>query len=623
MGSILDMLTSPADVKILGNGDLELLGGEIREFLIETVTSNGGHLASSLGVVELTMALHRVFETPRDKIIWDVGHQCYSHKIITGRRCDFSTLRQFQGLSGFPDRNESPHDSFGGGHAGTSISAALGMAVARDLDQENHNVIAVIGDGSMGAGMAFEAVNHAGHLGSRLIIVLNDNGISISPRIGSLYHLLNSVRFNPCYEATKREFRKGITRLPYGSIFFDMTKKIKKHFSDIVFPPSVFKDLGFTYLGPIDGHDIDQLEAALLRARDFESKPVIVHVMTTKGKGYTPAETNSIKYHGVSPRVSRKTIVPSYNEVFARTLTEIMSNNKKVVAVSAAMLEGTCLTSVQQMFPDRVFDVGICEQHAVTFAAGLAAEGYIPVVAIYSTFLQRSYDQIVNDVCLQKLPVIFAVDRAGIVGDDGKTHQGMFDLSYLRSIPELTLCSPKDGAELRDLLHAAVSAGSPFAIRFPRGSAISTPSADAGEPIFAATGELLRQGRDAALIAIGSAVHPSLEAAEMLSAQGIDCSVVNARFVKPLDESLILEIVRETKHVFTIEENTVTGGFGSAVLELLSRERIFNIPITCIGLPDEFIAHGPQEHLRSLFGLNAAGIADTIQKAMRVPMEIF
>jgi 1-deoxy-D-xylulose-5-phosphate synthase len=580
--------------------------------LIDTVSENGGHLASSLGAVELTIALHRVFNSPADKLIWDVGHQSYAHKLLTGRRDSFTSIRQYQGLSGFPVRAESPHDAFGTGHAGTSISAALGMALARDLDGKSNHVVAIIGDGSLGSGMALEAVNHAGHLGTRLVVVLNDNAMSISPSVGAISRLLNQVRLDPRYESAKSRARQIAGRLPLGKSAWELSKTMKSRVERAFLPGAFWQQLGFTYLGPVDGHDIAELEAALKRARDYEFKPTLVHVLTQKGKGFSQAEIDASRFHGVSPRSNNGKSAPSYSQVFGRTVLRLMEENEKVVAISAAMLDGTGLTEAASKFPRRVFDVGICEQHAVTLAAGLAAQGFVPIVAIYSTFLQRAFDQIIHDVCLQNLPVVFAIDRAGIVGDDGKTHQGNFDLSYLRAIPDLIVAAPKDENELEHLLFTAVRAGRPMAVRYPRGNGEGVTLEAHFHELPTGRGELLREGDDLAILAIGASVYPALAAADILAEEGVRCSVVNARFAKPLDAELITGLA-ERMPMLTVEENALAGGFGSAVMELLSGSGLPPVKVESLGLPDRFIEHGTQERLRAMFNLHREGIIQKIR----------
>jgi len=472
MAWVLDKINCPADLKQLTYQELEQVASELRQEMVATVTTTGGHLASNLGVVELTLALHRVFDSPRDKIIWDVGHQSYAHKLITGRRQRFSSLRQYKVISGFPCRSESEHDVFGTGHASTSISAALGMAIARDLAGDDYKVVAVIGDGAIMAGMALEALNQVGHLGSKLIVVLNDNGMSISPTVGALSKLLSKVRFDPRYHRAKKEGKRLLDNLPLGDRLWDLSQLVESGIKGLVLPSVIWEKLGFTYLGPLDGHNIADLEAALIQVRDSHYKPTFVHVITTKGKGYRPAESDAVYFHGVSAKDGSKTEAPTYSEVFAQTVLRLTRENPKLVTITPAMPEGNCLSIVEAEFPQRVFDVGICEQHAVTFAAGLATQGFVPIVAIYSTFLQRAFDQIIHDVCLQELPVVFAIDRGGIVGDDGKTHQGTLDISYLTLIPNLIVSAPKDENELQHLLYTAVKAGYPMAVRYPRGSGL-------------------------------------------------------------------------------------------------------------------------------------------------------
>ncbi len=612
MPGILDQINSPDDLKQLKQSQLTQLASEIRQLLITTVSQNGGHLASNLGVVELTIALHRVFHSPDDKIIWDVGHQSYTHKLLTGRRVDFATLRTYGGISGFPVRSESLHDAFGGGHAGNSVSAALGIGLARDARGDCFHVVAVIGDGSLGTGMALEAINHAGHLGTRIIVVLNDNGMSISPSVGAVSRLLNRVRFHRSYESAKQAARKRIIRLPLGVSAWNFTRRITRQIEGVVLP-NFWEQFGFTYLGPVDGHDQNSLESALERAKR-ETGPVLLHVITRKGKGYADAEANATRFHGVASSTEATVALPSYSQVFGQTLLRLMQENDKIVAISAAMLDGTGLTPVAATFPGRVFDVGICEQHAVTLAAGLATGGSIPVVAIYSTFLQRSYDQMIHDVCLQNLPVVFAVDRAGIVGDDGKTHQGSFDITFLRSIPGIVIVAPKDETEFQHLLHSAVTYGKPVAVRYPRGNGGLARRVDKFDIIPIGSAEILQQGRDLAVLAIGATVFPALEAARKLEAKGISCAVASARFVKPLDENLIKELGVNTGRLVTVEENSLIGGFGSAVLELLASSGI-NVKVERVGLPDVFIEHGNQDFLRSKYDLDASGIVGRVNQA--------
>ena len=609
MPQILDRIDSPAALKLLKQAELKQLASEIREELVTIVSTNGGHLASNLGVVELTIALHRVFDSPRDKIVWDVGHQAYTHKLLTGRSSRFVSLRQYGGLSGYTSRDESEYDSFGAGHASTSISAALGMAVARDLSGDDYHTVAVIGDGAITGGMAFEALNQAGHLGSRLIVVLNDNGMSISPTVGGLAKLLSRVRFDHRYRRAKEKGKRLLRFLPFSNKLRWASQQVESGFKGLVMLTVLWEELGFTYIGPVDGHDPRELEIALTQARDYHLKPTLVHVVTTKGKGYLPAEGDAVYFHGVPAKSTSDKALPSYSEVFAQTVLRLARENPNLVVITPAMPEGNCLSIVEAEFPERVFDVGICEQHAVTFAAGLAAQGCIPIVAIYSTFLQRAFDQIIHDVCLQGLPVVFAIDRGGIVGDDGKTHQGTFDLSYLTLIPDLIVSAPKDENELQHLLYTAVKSARPMAIRYPRGAGTGAELDTELHVIPAGKGEIVREGEDVAILAIGTTVAPALEAAQELASSGIEATVVNTRFAKPLDSELIIDLASRIKHVVTVEENTVSGGFGSSVIDLLQKSGRPGVQIKSIGLPDNFIEQGTQSTLRAKYGLDAEGIA--------------
>ena len=611
---MLDKIDSPADLKGLSLAALEELATELRHEIITTVTTTGGHLASNLGVVELTIALHRVFNSPSDKIIWDVGHQSYVHKLLTGRRKEFGSLRQYGGLSGFTCRDESEHDPFGAGHASTSISAALGMVIARDLAGEDYHVVAVIGDGAITAGMSFEALNHAGHLGSRLIVILNDNGMSISPTVGALAKLLGRVRLDQNLLKVKKRGKRIVTALPKGETLWRLSQKLEDRFKELFMPTPIWEELGFTYIGPIDGHNINDMETVLSQVRDSASKPTLVHVVTTKGKGYSPAESNAVYFHGVAAKGGGNGGIPTYSEVFAQTMLRLAREEPRLVVVTPAMPEGNCLSIVEAEFPKRVFDVGICEQHAVTFAAGMATQGFIPVVAIYSTFLQRAFDQIIHDVCLQDLPVVFAIDRGGIVGDDGKTHQGTFDISYLTLIPNLVVAAPKDENELQHLLYTAVKSGRPMAVRYPRSAGLGVPLDAELREIPLGEGEVLRYGEDVAILALGSSVAPSLEAASKLAAKGIEATVVNARFAKPLDASLINDLSGRIRRIVTVEENVLNGGFGSSVNKLLQESGRCNVQVKNIGIPDEFVEHGSQAVLRSKYGLDAEGIARQVLK---------
>jgi len=622
MSRLLDNINGPADLKGLSLAQLEDLAAEIRHEIIDTVTTTGGHLASNLGVVELTIAPQRVFDSPRDKIIWDVGHQSYVHKLLTGRRGQFNTLRQYRGLSGFTSREESEHDPFGAGHASTSVSAALGMAVARDLAGDDYKVIAVIGDGAITAGMAYEAMNHAGHLGTRLIVILNDNGMSISPTVGAVAKLLGRVRFNQPIGKAKKTSEKIITALPLGKKIWRLSQRIEARFKDFFMPTPIWEALGFTYIGPIDGHNIRELETVLSKAKDYTVRPVLIHVVTTKGKGHSPAETNAVYFHGVPAKGSSNGKIPTYSEVFAQTMLRLAREEPRLVVVTPAMPEGNCLSVVEAEFPRRVFDVGICEQHAVTFAAGMAAQGYIPVVAIYSTFLQRAFDQVIHDICLQNLPVVFAIDRGGIVGDDGKTHQGTFDLSYMTMIPQLVVAAPKDENELQHLLYTAIKLGRPMAVRYPRSPGLGVPLDTELHEIPVGKSEILRYGDDVAILAIGASVAPSLEAANELARGGIQATVVNARFAKPLDTALICNLADRVKRFVTVEENVLAGGFGNAVARVLSEAGRCDISLKTVGIRDAFVEHGSQTILRSKYGLDSKGIVQQVMNLFTESIEV-
>ena len=608
MPRLLDRINSPVDLKALTQQELEQLASEIREELVAIVSANGGHMASNLGAVELTIALHRAFDSPRDKIVWDVGHQAYTHKLLTGRRDSFGSLRQFGGLSGFTSRDESEHDPFGAGHASTSISAALGMAIARDLSNDNYHVVAVIGDGAIAGGMALEALNQAGHLGSRLIVILNDNGMSISPTVGALAKLLARVRFDQRYREAKERSWRILRHFPFSNRLWQASRQVESGVKGLVMPTTFWEELGFAYLGPIDGHDIRKLETAFAQVRDYRLRPTLVHVITTKGKGYRPAEGNAVCFHGVPAQNANTEAMPTYSEVFAQTILRLARENPKLAVITPAMPEGNCLNVVQAEFPERVFDVGICEQHAVTFAAGLATQNYIPVVAIYSTFLQRAFDQIIHDVCLQNLPIVLAIDRGGIVGDDGKTHQGTFDLSYLTLIPNLIVSAPKDENELQHLLYTAVKCGQPMAVRYPRSTGVGVKLDTELHTIPIGKGEIIRQGEDVAVLAIGIMVPAALEAAQKLASRGIEATVVNACFAKPLDSELILDLANRTKRMVTVEENALSGGFGSGVIDLIQESGIRDVQVRSLGIPDEFVEQGSQAVLRSKYGLDAEGI---------------
>jgi 1-deoxy-D-xylulose-5-phosphate synthase len=609
MRRLLDHIHSPKDLRPLSYAELKQLAQEIREELLTSVTATGGHLASNLGVVELTLALHRVFDSPRDRLVWDVGHQSYVHKLITGRRARFGTLRQAGGLSGFCDPAESPYDSFISGHASTSISAALGMAIARDLAQDDYHAIAIIGDGALTGGMAFEALNQAGHLGSRVLIVLNDNGMAISPSVGGLAHRLNLLRINYRYLWAKASVARLTSVFPGGRLMRKTATGLKNSIRRLILPRVIWEGMGLNYIGPVDGHNLQGLETVLHQLKHTYDGPTLLHVVTVKGKGHMPAEDNPEAYHGISSPGDRRDGTPTNSQVFAAAMLQIMRRDPRVVAVTAAMPSGTGLKEVAQEFPHRVFDVGICEQHAVTFAAGMASRGLVPVVAIYSTFLQRAFDQVVHDVCLQNLPVVFALDRSGIVGDDGKTHQGTLDLSYLCSVPNMAVAAPADDKELQDLLFTAVNAGRPMAIRYPRGSGSGTPPCEALHELPIGQGQELRDGADVALLALGATVGPTLEAADLLAERGVTAMVINARYAKPLDADLIMRAARHTGKLITIEENALVGGFGSSVIHLLAANGLRDTKVVTLGIPDEFVEQGYQTAVRHHYGLDAEGIA--------------
>ena len=624
---LLEQIGSPSDLRKLEGRQFRQLAEEIRGELVRVVLENGGHLAANLGVVELTLALHLCFETPRDMIVWDVGHQCYVHKLLTDRRGSFATLRQSGGLSGFPSPKESPHDAFGTGHGSTSISAALGLAQARDLKREDHHVVAVIGDGAMSGGLAFEGMNQAGHLKSRLIVVLNDNAMSISPNVGALSHYLQRVRTDPYYLRLKREFEVIMRRLPLGDRLLEAVNRFKDGVKHMLTPGVVFEQLGFNYLGPVDGHNLEELRTNLGLAKRF-NEPVLVHVITQKGKGFAPAEEDATKFHGVAGNhVQARHAGPTYTEVFGEAMLKLAENEPRLVAVTAAMEEGTGLAAFAEKFPERFFDVGMAESHAVTFAAGLAMAGMRPVVAIYSTFLQRAYDQILHDVCIQRLPVVFALDRAGIVPHDGPTHQGLFDLSYLRQMPNMTVMAPSDGAELRQMLVTALSMPLPAAIRYPKGSGQPFPSSVNFEVLPVGRGRVLREGKHLYLVGIGSTVAPCLEAVSLLERKGIEAGVIDARFVKPLDTELLGKAARETGLLVTVEENVLAGGFGSAVREALLNDKVPSrsegrsaafLPIICsLGVKEEPLQHGDREGLLRQTGLDPEGIAAFAESAYK------
>ena len=620
---LLEKINNPGDLKLLKPDQLPQLAKEIREEIVRTVSKTGGHLASSLGVVELTIALHFVFDTPKDKIVWDVGHQSYAHKLLTGRREQFHTLRQHGGISGFPRREESVYDTFNVGHSSTSLSAALGMAEARCIKGEKHSVIAVIGDGSLTAGLAWEGLNQAGDMKKDLIVILNDNELSISPNVGALSAYLTRIITGQFYNRFVNEMTAFIKTVPgVGKSVLRVVKQSEEFLKKLLAPGLIFEELGFRYIGPISGHRFDHLLDNLRNIKNL-SGPILVHVLTSKGKGYKPAEKDPVRFHGTGPfeiktgkSLSKKSLVPTYTEVFADTLIKLARKDKTIIAITAGMPSGTGLDEFSKEFPMRFFDVGIAEQHAITFAAGMAAEGLRPVTAIYSTFLQRSYDQILHDVCYQKLPVVFVLDRAGIVGEDGATHNGLFDLSYLRSIPNIIIMSPKDENELQHMLKTALQCNGPVAVRYPRGKGYGAKLDEEIKTLKIGEAEVLQGGDDLVILAIGATVYPALHAARELEEEKIKVGVVNSRFVKPLDRDLICDLAGKVGKIITIEENVLPGGFGSSVLEVLGESGIQGVKVKCLGVNDVFLEHGAQSILRKKYGLDTEGIIYSAREIM-------
>ncbi|GAB6068028.1 1-deoxy-D-xylulose-5-phosphate synthase [Methylothermus subterraneus] len=611
---LLSRIDSPEDLRQLDEKDLKPLADEVRHYLLESVSRSGGHLAAGLGTVELTIALHYVFNTPYDRLVWDVGHQAYPHKILTGRRDLLPTIRKRGGLAPFPKRAESPYDAFGVGHSSTSISAALGMAIAAALDGREQRAIAIIGDGGLTGGMAFEALNHAGALDANLLVILNDNEMSISPNVGALTNYLAKILSSKLYTTVREGSKLILKRIPE---VWELARRAEEHVKGMVAPGTLFEELGFNYIGPIDGHDLDTLIATLKNLRELKG-PQFLHVITKKGKGYLPAERDPVAYHGVAPfDPNRETLTkaPSqgmtYTQVFGQWLCDMAEREPKLIGITPAMREGSGLVEFSERFPNRYFDVGIAEQHAVTLAAGLACEGYKPVVAIYSTFLQRGYDQLIHDVALQNLPVLFAIDRAGLVGPDGPTHAGSFDLSFLRCIPNLIVMAPADENECRKMLTTGIECGRPAAVRYPRGTGPGVKVERDLTPLPIGKGEIRRYGKKIAILAFGSMLAPALEAAEAL-----DATVANMRFIKPLDEALILELARDHSYLVTVEENTVLGGAGSGVSECLAAHRCL-VPILHLGLPDRFLEHGSREELLAEAGLDARGIRLQIERFLK------
>ena len=601
--------------------ELSQLADEIRPYITDVVSTTGGHLSSNLGVVELTIALHYVFNTPEDKIVWDVGHQCYTHKILTERREKFETLRQDGGISGFPSRKESPYDVFDTGHASNSISIAVGLAEAKKKSHNTNKIVAVIGDGSLTGGMAFEALNHAGHLKSGIIVVLNDNEMSISKNIGALSSHLNKVMTGEFVSNIREEIKGRIKNLPgLGDKVYKVARHVEEAIKGLITPGMLFEALGFTYVGPVDGHNLNHLLDNLRNIKRLKG-PVLIHVITKKGRGYNHAEDDPARFHGISTfevttGECKGTGACTYTDVFGDTIVELARNDEKIIAITAAMGLGTGLDRFSNLFPERFYDIGIAEQHGVTFAAALALGGYRPFVAIYSTFLQRAYDQIILDVCLQNLPVVFAVDRSGIVGQDGPTHHGAFDITYFRHIPNIIVMSPKDENELRHMLYSAYLYEKPAVVRYPRGEARGVVMDETFKEIPLGTWERLKDGKDIAIVACGNTVYPALSAALKLEGEGIRCCVVNSRFIKPMDREMLISLASEVPRILTVEENVLIGGFGSGVMEIFSEEGI-TIPLKRLGIPDTFLSHGSQSNLRKSIGIDEEGIKQFIQQWLK------
>lgn len=624
MARILDSISDPTDLRNLSIEELSLLAREVREEVLSVVSEVGGHLASTLGAVELTLALHYVFQTPEDRIVWDTGHQAYAHKLICGRRDKLPTIRQLGGISGFLSREESEYDVFGAGHAGTSVSAALGMVEAKVLEGSNRKVVAVISDGCLSAGLTFEGLNQAGHLDRNLIAVLNDNAHFIDPRVGAFSSFLSKQLTTDTAVKLQKNLTSLLRTLPkVGENLYQVARKVKDSFIGLVTPGFLFEALGFQYVGPIDGHHIPQMIHTLENVKKIE-RPTLVHVITKKGKGYELAEENPIKYHSVTPfhvltgkPKKEKGPALSFTEIFALALIRLAKENPKVVGITAAMGSGTGIDKLSREIPGRSYDVGIAEQHAVTFAAGMATEGWIPVVAIYSTFLQRAYDQIVHDVCLQNLHVVFALDRGGLVGADGPTHHGVLDFAYMRSIPNMVIMAPKDENELRHMLRTAIEHEGPISLRYPRGESWGIEMEGEPRPLEIGKAELLREGKDLVIMGIGNTVIPALRAAEDLAQLGIEAAVVNGRFVKPLDGELLVRLLTQVPRLITVEDHALEGGFGSAVLELLAAEEMAGVKVKRLGVPDRFIPHGTQDELRKICGIDKEAICQAALQMVR------
>ena len=622
MARLLDKINTPLDLRKLDRSELPELAEEIRHTIIDTVSKIGGHFGGNLGIVELTLALHYVFETPRDQIVFDTGHQSYPHKLITGRRDTFQTIRQHNGISGFCKREESEYDVFNAGHASTSISAALGIAVARDFRKEDYRVVAIIGDGALSGGLALEGLNQAGHLKRKLLIVLNDNDMSISTNVGAMSGYLNSIIKGQRYNQAK-DLAKGVMdRIPLiGGKLHEVASDMEQILKHMVVPGTLFEELGFKYLGPFDGHDLDHLIDLFEEHKDYDG-PLLIHVITKKGKGYVPAENKPIWSHGVTPfdipsgevKKSDKPAPPSYTAVFADTLIKLANKDPKIVAITAAMPEGTGLDKFGKAHPDRMFDVGIAEEHAVTFSGGMATQGMKPIAAIYSTFLQRAFDQVFHDVTIMDLPVVFALDRGGIAGADGPTHHGIYDMAYLRIFPNMICMAPRDENELQHMLKTAFETGHPTSLRYPRGNGVGVAMDSEIKSLPIGKGEVMREGSTATIFAIGNEVWPSMQAAEILAKEGINIAVVNARFIKPLDEELIRRFCNPGAHVLTVEEGSLAGGFGSAVMEKAQELGLEGVRFHRIGIPDEYVHHGTQDVLRAQYDLHPEGIAKRVRQ---------
>ena len=612
--SVLEMISRPADLKNLSPEQFPQICKEIREKIISVISNVGGHLASNLGVIELTVALHYLLDTPRDLIVWDTGNQAYAHKLLTGRQEQFHTIRQYGGLSGFCKREESEYDTFNAGHAGTGVSAAVGFVEAREQRKQSHKVVCVVGDGALTSGLTMEGLQQAGGLNRDFLVILNDNQMSISKNVGAISAYLNRTITGEFFDRITEETKRVLGKMPHiGEQVQRLAGRAQELVKGLLLPGLLFEELGFRYVGPIDGHQFEHLLPTLENVLKLEG-PTLLHVVTKKGLGYGPAMDNPVWFHASSPfdrdtgRPKKKSARPSYSSFAVNTLIQLAKEDPRIVAITAAMSEGTGLAAFENVFPERLYDVGIAEQHAVTFAAGLAAQGMRPVIPIYSTFLQRAYDQVVHDVATQNLPVTFCIDRGGLVAEDGTTHHGAFDLAYLRHVPNMVVMAPKDENELQHMVKSCISYDRPAAVRYPRGSSLGVEMEPMPQVLPLGKGELLREGTDIALVAIGVTVHQAAAAAERLQQEGISAAVINARFVKPIDGDLIAAVAREVKCLLTVEESTAMGGFGSAVLELLSEKDIINLPTKCLGLPDRFIEQGPQDLLREKYGLTADGI---------------